>query len=182
MRRLTCVLSAIAVGILTTGVTAQERPDFSGVWTGAPPPATRGTPSGRRGSLGSGWGSEFLITHHADSLTVERAFFSRGDLQPTLTFHYSLDGSETRNTVLMGRGFQEPVSTAAWGSDKLVITTVHSFVNPEDGETMTSEVTRTLSLEPARLPAWPPSLVIETTRSGVLGGPSSSTRTVYMRN
>lgn len=182
MRRLTVVLSAMALGILATGVAAQERPDFSGAWTGTPPAATRGNPSERRGSLGSGWGPEFIITHDAVGLTVERAFFSRGDLQPALTFHYVLDGSQTRNTVLMGRGIQAQVSTAAWEGDKLVITTIHSFVDPEDGETMTSEVTQTLSLEPARLPAWPPSLVIETARSGVLGGPSSSTRTVYTRN
>jgi hypothetical protein len=116
-----------------------------------------------------------------DGLTLERVFFSRGDLQPRLKFLYSLDGSETRNAVMMGRGLQEQVSRTSWEGDKLVITTVYSFVNPEDGRPETQEVTQTLSLQSSRSPARPPSLVVETTRSGVLGGPSSSTRTVYTK-
>ena len=132
-------------------------------------------------NLGSGWGAEFTITQDMHGLTLERVFFSRGDLQPVLKFRYALDGSETRNVVLMGRGPQEQVSSTAWDGDRLVITTVYSFVNPEDGQTETQEVTQTLALQPSRSPARSASLVVETTRSGVLGGPSSSTRTVYTR-
>ena len=183
MRRLPGVLSVVAVGIFATGTTAQERADFSGAWTSGPARATRGGQGGGApsGSLGSGWGQEFTITQDMHGLSVERVFFSPGDLQPSLKFHYSLEGSETRNAVLMGRGLQEQVSKTAWQGDKLVITTLHSFVNPEDGQPMTSEVRRTLSLQPSRSPAWRPSLVIETMRSGVLGGAGSVTRTVYAR-
>ena len=114
-------------------------------------------------------------------LTVERVFFSRGDLQPALKFQYSLEGLETTNAVLMGRGLQEQVSRAVWEGDRLVITTVYDRVNPEDGRAMTSEVVQTLSLRAARSPSGRASLVIETLRGGVLGGPSSVTRTVYTR-
>jgi hypothetical protein len=74
------------------------------------------------------------------------------------------------------------VSTTAWESDKLIITTVHTEPDAGDGQTVTCEVTQTLSLVPPQLAAWPPSLVVETKRCGALGGPPSTTRTVYSRN
>jgi len=131
--------------------------------------------------MGSGWGPSITIAQDRTNLRVERVFFVRGDLQPALKFHYSLDGAETRNTFMMGRGMQEQVSRTVWEGDNLVITTVHTFRNPEDGRTMTSEVSRTLSLQSPSYPARPPSLVVETTIGGVLGGPSPSTRTVYTK-
>jgi hypothetical protein len=176
MRRSTFVLAAFFTGIVATGAAAQERPDFSGAWTVA------ASPTGPGGSLGSGWGASFTLVQYADTLTLERAFYKRADLQPVMKFRYSLNGSETRNTVLMGRGAQVQVSTTGWEGDKLVITTVHTVPDAEDGRTVTCEVTQTLSLRPPRLAAWPPSLVVETTRCGVLGGPPSTTRTVYARN
>jgi len=76
---------------------------------------------------------------------------------------------------MMGRGIQTQTSKTAWDGDKLVITTTHAFTHPETGQQMTSEVKQTLSLES------PTSLIVETTRSGVLGGPPSTTRTVYRK-
>ena len=132
--------------------------------------------------MGSGWGPSITIVQGMGKLTVERVFFSRGDLQPPLKFHYSLDGSETRNTVMMGRGMQEQVSRTAWEGDELVITTVHKYPSPEDGRMVTSEVKQTLSLQSSSLVRFPlPSLVIEWTISGVQGGASSSTQTVYRK-
>ena len=129
-------------------------------------------------------GGDFTIEQDEDTLTLTRVFFSRADLQPPLKFRFALDGSETRNVVLMGRGMQEQVSTAAWEGDRLVITTVHDVAEDVGGERIVSEVVRTLSLRPpsAGRAAWPPSLVVETSRSGVLGGPPSTTTTVYTRN
>ena len=109
-----CVVGAIAVGTLTTVVTAQTRPDFSGQWTieaAAPDSAARGgraggARSGPTGDMGSGWGPSITITQDAKQLIVEYAFFTRRDLQPPLRFVYALDGSETKNAVLMGRGIQ----------------------------------------------------------------------------
>jgi hypothetical protein len=125
--------------------------------------------------MGSGWGSTITVTHDASRLRVEYMFFTRGDMQPPLRFDYALDGSESKNTVMMGRGIQEQRSTASWQGDRLVIVTRHPFVNPENGQTMTMAVTRTLSLES------PATLVVETVRSGVLGGPATTSRTVYRR-
>jgi hypothetical protein len=108
-------------------------------------------------------------------MTVEYMFFARGDMQPPLRFVFALDGSETKNSVMMGRGVQTQTSKTAWEGDKLVITTTHSFARPETGQPLTSEVKRTLTLES------PTSLIIETTRSGALDGPTSTTRTVYKK-
>ena len=182
MRRLTSLLSAVAVTTFTSLTSAQERPDFSGVWTSSP--GTAATDQGARstGPVGSGWGWTFTITQDAAGLTVVQPFYTRGDLQPPLTFRYLLDGSESVNTVLMGRGVQVQRSTTTWDGEKLVITTVSEFDSPEDGRIMTSEVKHTLWLVPAPLPAWPPSLVVAVIRSGALGGNSSTTRTVYTRS
>ncbi len=180
--RVTGLLSGVAVATLTSLVSAQERPDFSGVWTSAP--GTAATEQGARstGPVGSGWGWTFTITQDAAGLTVVQPFYTRADLQPPLTFRYALDGSEGVNTLLMGRGVQLQRSTTTWDGGKLVITTVSEFESPEDGRTMTSEVEHTLWLVPAPLPAWPPTLVVEVIRSGALGGNPSTTRTVYTRS
>jgi hypothetical protein len=168
---------------------AVTRPDFSGRWTSDPDPAAAGpgargaagnrgaTPGlvGGRGDMGSGWGATIAITQDAIRLTVEYAFFGRGDMQPPLRFVYALDGSQTKNAVLMGRGLQEQTARTAWDSNRLVITTTHAFSDPTSGKPMTTEVTQVLSLES------PTALVVETTRSGALGGPASSTRTIYRK-
>jgi hypothetical protein len=125
--------------------------------------------------MGSGWGSTITIAQDAAKLTVEYAFFGRGDMQPPLKFVYALDGSETRNSVMMGRGIQQSASTAAWQGDKLVITTTHTFPDPDSGKPTGTEVKQVLSLES------PTSLVVETTRAGVRNGPASTTRTVYRK-
>jgi len=125
--------------------------------------------------MGSGWGSPLTITQDASRITIEYAFFGRGDLQPPLKFVYGLDGSETKNTVMMGRGMQVQSSKTAWDGDKLVITTIHTFADPNTGKPATAEVKQVLSLDS------PAMLVVETTRAGVLGGPASTTRTVYKR-
>jgi len=188
------VVSAAAVGLLAVNMTAQTRPDFSGRWASEPAPTAaapggggqagaargeigqRGGARGGVGDMGSGWGSPITITQDASRLTVEYAFFARGDMQPPLRFVYALDGSETKNSVMMGRGIQVQLSMVAWQGDKLVITTIHSFENPASGQPMKTEVKHMLSLESAT------SLIVETTRSGVLGGPPSTTKTVYRKN
>ena len=183
MKISTAALAVFVAGLLTAHALAQQRPDFSGAWSSSVRPyryAPRGVES--TASLGSGWGQSFTITQDADTLLIERAFFSRYDLQPAMKFRYALDGTESRNTVWVGRGEQVQISTSAWEGDKLVITTVYTEPQPGGAQPITCEVTQTLSLQPARLPAWPPSLVVVTVRHGVLGGPSSTTRTVYFKD
>jgi hypothetical protein len=157
---------------------AEERPNFTGAWTASP------TGDGTAASLGSGWGESFTLLQDTNRLTLERVFFARNDLQPAMKFRFALDGSETINAVRMGRGEQVQVSTTAWDGDKLVITTVYHVFDSRSGQKIECNVTQTLSLQRPSFgrSAWPPSLVVETVRSGALGGPPSTTRTVYTRN
>lgn len=165
------------------GGAAQAKPDFSGRWVIEQAPALSGAGAGAsrtaatvvRGDMGSGWGPDITIAQGADRLTVEYAVFARYDMQPPLKFVYALNGPETINSVMMGWGVQKQSSKTAWDGDRLVITTTHSFASPANGKLMTAEVQQTLSLE---LPA---ALVIETWRAGILGGPSSTTRTIYKK-
>jgi opacity protein-like surface antigen len=180
MKRLTAALLLTFVAIAG----AQAKPDLSGRWTTDPDPASaaqpaRGAGPGGRGgpppNVGSGWGSTITITQTATSFTVEYAFFTRGDMQPPLKFVYALDGSESKNTVMMGRGLQVQTSRTTWAGDSLVITSDYSFTDPQSGKPATAEVKRTLKLES------PTSLSIETVYGGVMGGPATTTRTVYRK-
>jgi len=128
------------------------------------------------GDMGSGWGSPMTIAQAADRLSVEYTIFSRYDLQPPLNFTYPLDGSVGRNTVMMGRGEQIESSRAQWNGATLVIITTFPVTDRGAGQPFTAELTRKLSLES------PTTLVVEVTRSGVLGGPASTTRSVYRKS
>ena len=178
MTRTAALVCVGAIAALATGAAAQEKPNFAGRWSSdaASTPAGRGGRGAGVGDAGSGWGPVISITQVASQLTIEYAFFTRGDMQPPLRFVYALDGTETKNSVMMGRGVQVETSKASWDGDTLVITTLFPFTNPSTGQPMTSEVKRTLSL------ASPASLVVETVRVGVPGGPSSTTRTVYTKS
>jgi hypothetical protein len=164
------ILTAI---LLIATLLGQEHPNFAGQWTLAPP-AAQGNRGPARGDMGSGWGSPITITQDATRLTVQYAFFTRGDMQPPLKFVFALDGTETKNTVMMGDGIQAQLSKTRWEGNKLVIITNYPFRNPENGQQMMSEVRQTLSLESN-------TLTVETTRSGVLGGAASTTRSAYNR-
>jgi hypothetical protein len=171
-----CLASAHAV------LYAQPSVDFSGRWTLEAPavastPAVPGTPAttAAPGDMGSGWGSTITIAQDAGRLSVEYVVFSRYDLQPPLTFTYPLDGSEGRNTVEMGRGDQIETSRARWDGQTLILVTTFHVADRGAGPPFTTELTRRLSLES------PTTLIVEVTRAGVLGGPASTTRSVYRR-
>lgn len=161
---------------------AQARADFSGHWTlDAPAVATTAAVPGRPaataapGDMGSGWGPAITIAQDAARLTVEYTVFSRYDLQPPLKFVYPLDGSEGRNTVMLGRGEQTESSRARWDGEALIITTTYTVDDRAAGQPFPAELTRKVWLET------PTALIVEVTRAGVLGGPSSTTRSVYRR-
>ena len=182
MLRLTHVTILAGTLAVASSATAQARPDFSGRWAAEPPAATpsardvaAGTRPPAKVDLGSGWGRAIIITQDERTLVVEWAFFSTYDLQPPLRFVYALDGSETVNTVMMGRGLQKQRGRTSWNGRALVLITTHSFPDPKTGRPIDSEVRQTLTLES------PTSLVVETVRTGILGGPSSTTRTVYTK-
>jgi hypothetical protein len=189
MRRTARLATVLALGCLVVVLPAQSQPEFSGRWTSAPEPAADGRqPGGARGAgragrgrgarvgdMGTGWGETITITQDTTRLTVEYAFFSRGDLQPPLRFTYALDGTPTINAVMMGRGRQEQSSRARWEGDALILSSSYTFVHPATGEPVEGTVTRKLSLSS------PTAMIVEVTRSGVLGGPTSTTRTTYRK-
>ena len=176
------VLIALVSLLLPTPIQS-TRPDFSGRWTevtaaaagSAGPGRAAGVPGGGRGDMGSGWGSPITITQSATQLTVEYAFFSRGDMQTPLKYVFALDGSETSNRMMLGSGPQIQVTTASWDGSKLMLKTRYTFTDPGSGKPVPADVTQTLSLES------PTSLVLETSRAGVLGGAATSTRTMYQK-
>ena len=183
-RRRALRLAEFAACVLLSSLMAgaQALPDFSGRWTmpvqatgSAPAPGTAAV-APASGDLGSGWGASIAIAQDAAKLTVRYTPFSRYDLQPPLVFVYQLDGSESRTTVTMGRGAQMESSRASWTGQTLTITTTFNVVDRPSSTPSTMTLTRKLSLES------PTRLVVEATRSGVLGGPSSTTRTVYQKS
>ena len=181
MRRSGCAAFALAA-LLHVPIAAQPPADFSGKWTLDAPaiattPAVPGTPAAatKPGDMGSGWGSPLTIAQDANRLSVEYVFFSRYDIQPPLKFTYPLDGITGRNTVSMGRGEQAESSRAQWSGQTLVITTTFEVADRGAGRPFTAELTRKLWLES------PTTLIVEVTRGGVLGGPATTTRSVYRK-
>ena len=175
-------LFTLVLTALHGAVWSAQTPDFSGRWTLEPPsiaatPAVPGKPAvtAAPGDMGSGWGSTITIAQDAKRLSVEYVVFSRYDLQPPVTFTYPLDGSEGQNQVTMGRGDQIESSRARWDGQALVIVTTSRVTDRAAGKPFTTEVTRKLWLES------PTALVVEVTRAGVLGGPATTTRSVYRK-
>ena len=167
-------LATLAINATAATALAQQ-PSFAGRWVAVPDSAPPGG-NAPVGNAGSGWGTPLTITQDSTRLTVEYPFFSRYDLQPPLQFVYALNGSETKHTLMLGNGIQEQFSRAEWNGSTLVIRTVHVVANPSGaGDSLRVEVTRRLSLES------PGRLIAETSRAGVLGGPPSTTQTVYAK-
>jgi hypothetical protein len=154
--------SALLCLLLAMPLSAQEVPDFSGQWQRAD-----------GNDIGSGWGDVITVTQEGSRLQVEYVLFARDDRQPPLRFVYDLKGRETRNSFMMGRGSQMQTSRAKLVGESLEITTFHELV--VQGRPQQSEVRQVLSLES------PATLVVEVTRLGVLGGPPTTSRSVYRR-
>jgi len=173
--------SAICLALAASNASAQERPNFTGEWVrvdSAPARvavAATGDAAFRRGDMGSGWGSPLTITHGADRLVVEYTFFSSYDLQPRLRFTYLLDGSESRNAVMIGHATSEQRSKVSWERSTLVITTTYPAPIGADGRPVVAEVRQALTLESPTL------LVVETTRVGILGGATTTITTTYSK-
>ena len=178
--------TVITVGSTPGGASVQARPDFSGQWAIDSPStaaaAGAGAPSARpdqgrltAGDMGSGWGSPITITQDDQQIRVEQTLFSRYDANPQPRFVYALDGSETRNAVMIGHATQVRVSRATWDGQALRITTRYPGVDPDTGKSFSTEVTHRLTLES------PTTLIVEVTRAAALGGSESTTRAVYRK-
>jgi hypothetical protein len=164
--------------------THQTRPDFSGRWTAESDaaPLSTNAPAGRPdqgrlalGDMGSGWGSPLTISQDASRLIVEQTLFSRYDAAQQPRFVYALDGSETRNAVMISHSTQVRVSRTAWDGQALRITTLYPGIDPGSGKPFSTEVIHRLSLKS------PTTLVIEVSRGASLGGAATTTRTLYRK-
>lgn len=163
---------------------ALPNPNFSGSWS-TTVLETR-SPLGREDvplvpTLGSGWGDKISIIHTSDEVDIERVVFVPRELQPLVRYKYKLDGTETENEIPTGRAGRAPLSSASWEGNRLILTTIYSFQDPHNNQWLKQKVKQTLWLTAATAPPWEPVLVVETEREGVLGGSSSTNRTVYTR-
>jgi hypothetical protein len=168
----------VLLAVIATRTEADEaRPDFTGTWERVdaepevPTVVATGDVAFRSGTMGSGWGSPLTIRQDAGTFVVEYPQFSAYDLQPPLRLTYALDGSDSRNAVMIGHATTEERSRLAWRDRTLVITT--EFPAPVPGGHV--EVLQAIALESAD------TLVVETTREGVEGAPPSVTRTTYAK-
>ena len=154
--------SAVLCVLLALPLSAQQVPNFSGQWQRAD-----------ANDVGSGWGDVITVTQEGSRLQIEYALFAPSDRQPPLRFVYDLEGRETHNDFMMGRGVQMQTSRARLIGGSLEIMTSHELL--VQGRPLQSEVRQVLSLDSSG------TLIVEATRLGVLGGPPTTSRSVYRR-
>lgn len=163
---------------------ALPNPDFSGSWSTAELQTVsviNRSDKPKVATLGSGWGEKISILQRSDYLDIERVVFNPRELQEMVQYRYALNGTSTENSINTGRSQKPSVSTAKWQDNRLVITTTLPYQNPKNGMWQEHKTIQTLWLEDATNAPWEPKLVVETFRVGVLGGISSTNRTVYSK-
>jgi len=124
--------------------------------------------------MGSGLGSPLKISQRSDSLILEYVFFVAYDLQPPVRLVFAMDGSESRNDVMLGHETSKRRSKVSWNGNSLVIVTAQPTPATVDARGSV-EVRQTFTLESAT------SLSITTSRAGVLGGPATETKVTYTK-
>jgi arylsulfatase A-like enzyme len=163
---------------------ALKNPDFSGAWSTkvlSTVSVINRVNEPTVPTLGSTWGEQIAIKHTQNQLDVERVVFTPRELQSTVRYRYSLDGLKSENTFYVGRTMKPNISTTTWEDNRLVIATIVPFQDPKSKQWLDSKVTQTLWLQAATNAPWEPTLVVETTREGVLGGITTTNRTVYSK-
>jgi hypothetical protein len=169
MQRITAVLTAAAVAVSAAIVVAQAKPTFAGKWVvdASSAPAAPSAPAGPgggggRGGRGGMLGQELTITQDATTLTIE--YMGGGQNPAPVKLVYKLDGTESKNTMMMRGGQMEQVSKATWAGNALAVTTTM----------MNGEQKRTFALEGGNL-------VVETANPGREGGPGMTTKVTYKK-
>lgn len=163
---------------------ALPNPDFEGTWSTTElntVSVINRSDKPKVASLGSGWGEKISITHRSGMLNIERVVFTPRELQPLISHQYALDGSITENSINMGRGTKPTTSSTKWIENRLVITSSIAYQNPKNGMWQKCQMTQTLWLEAPTNAPWEPTLVVETTREGVMGGTTTTNRTIYTK-
>ena len=151
MRRVTAILSAAAVVLMSAGLVAQAKPSFAGEWI-------RDVPMGERVP-----GMDLRIAQDATAMTVEDTRGGQASAPVKLT--YKLDGSMSKN-MMAGRGGAptEQLSKAMWAGNTVVVTTT----------TGAGDEKRTFSLDGANL-------VVETSAPARNGGAPNITKVTYKK-
>ena len=114
MRRVTTVLSVVAVVLMAAGLVAQAKPNFAGEWK-LMVARGQGEP-----------GVDLTITQSATAMTLA--------YRDGVKLTYKLDGSESKN-MMAGRGGGAPteqVSKAMWAGNNIVVTTTTSVGEEAD--------------------------------------------------
>jgi hypothetical protein len=155
MRRISKILSMVAVILMAAGLVAQTKPSFAGVWKIA-------GDSNEGGGQGLP-GPDLTITQGPTAMTLE--YRGSGPAQAPRKLTYKLDGSVSRNQSPTRAGAPaEQSSKAEWSGNNLVVTTT----------TAAGEEKRTLSVEGGNL-------VIETSAPARNGGARNVTKVTYKR-
>lgn len=163
---------------------ALPNPNFSGTWSTADLSTVsviNRSEKQKAASLGSGWGEKISILHHDNNLEIERIIFTPRELQPTISYRYTLDGSPNENNINLGRSQKPIISSTEWKENKLMITSQFPVQDPKSGAWHNCKMIQTLCLEAATNAPWEPTLIVETKRESILGGLASTNRTVYSR-
>lgn len=152
----------LALLLLTAGLTAQERPDFSGTWTFDQQKSMKPDADGRI-VLAAMLGEEFVALQDANALTLRISF--QGDLVVAV---YDLQGKETENT---SPGDITVRSRATWQGQRLVIDSISDGV--DDGKAVTIRTKRVLWIDDDG------DLILE--RTGTPASEVTPSRSVYRR-
>ena len=155
MRRVTTMLSVVAVVLMAAGLVAQAKPRFAGEWK-----IVADLDSG--GGRSAVPGIDLTIRQDATAMTVE---FRSGSQAPA-KLTYKLDGSVSKNMVA-GRGGGAPteqVSKVNWAGNNLVVITT----------TGAGEEKRTFSMDGDNL-------VVETSAPARNGGAPNITKVTYKK-
>src|SRR6476660_5795543 len=125
MRRM--VIGLTTATLLVAGLSAQNKPNFSGKWTrddgataAAAAAAMRGgqRPPGAGGTVGFICALTCTISHDANALKVER---QQGD--QTFKSEFKLDGTNSKNQAPGQGGMTDVITVAKWDGSRITFTT-----------------------------------------------------------
>jgi hypothetical protein len=168
-----------AVALAFASPARAQRPDLSGTWVRLDSAVTRSTAATgdaafAKGDMGIGWGTPLTLTQSPAKLDVVFDAFTAYDLQPKVRLTFALDGSESRNAVVMASA-PPSRSRATWQDASIVITTNYAAPPGVSVAPAALEVRQTLSLDASG------QLVIQSQRLSANSAPNLVTATYRRR-
>lgn len=157
MRRLSMLAGAAAVTLFASTGSAQAKVNFAGKWI-----VVDSTTLGRGGR--GGLGPTVTVLQDAGTLTVTRVG-PNGEIKSI----YKLDGTESKNTIMMGGNSIEQTSKTMWMSDTLMVTNSRLVSGATQETVMNFYIDKTGNL------------VVATTAPPRGGGPVTKQTVVYKK-